>query len=81
MWREAYGGAGSFFSYFAKEWPQMRLTEYHPYRRSRIDQEKMAPSYARPDFDVAILELPYIFGTQPGRKPVWLFLAENIRSM
>ena len=25
--------------------------------------------------------MPYIFGTQPGRKPVWVFLVENIRSM
>ena len=72
---------GSYFSYFAKEWPEKRLTEYHPYIRSRIDQEKMALSYAGKDFDVAILELPYIFGTQPGRKPVWVFLVENIRSM
>ena len=72
---------GSYFSYFAKEWPQMRLTEFHPYIRSRIDQEEMALGYAGPDFDVAILELPYIFGTQPGRKPVWVFLVENIRSM
>ena len=32
-------------------------------------------------FDVAVLELPYIFGTQPGGKPVWMFLVENIRSM
>lgn len=72
---------GSYFSYFAKEWPQMRLTEFHPYIRSRIDQERMALSYAGADFDVAVLELSYIFGTQPGRKPVWVFLVENIRSM
>ena len=72
---------GSYFSYFAKEWPQMHLTEYHPYIRSRIDQEKMALSYAEDGFDVAVLELPYIFGTQPGRRPVWVFLVENIRSM
>ena len=32
-------------------------------------------------FDVAVLELPYIFGTQPGRKPVWVFLVENVMSM
>ena len=38
-------------------------------------------SYADDGFDVAVLELPYIFGTQPGRKPVWVFLVENIRSM
>lgn len=72
---------GSYFSYFAKEWKDLNLTEHHPYIRSRIDQEKMALSFADDNFDVAILELPYIFGAQPGRKPVWVFLIENIRAM
>ena len=72
---------GSYFSYFDKIWPEMKLAEYHPYIRSRRDQEKVAMSYADEGFDVAVLELPYIFGTQPGRKPVWVFLVENIRAM
>lgn len=72
---------GSYFSYFAKELKDLNLTKWHPYIRSRIDQENMALSYADKDFDVAVLELPYIFGTQPGRKPVWVFLVEMIRSM
>lgn len=72
---------GSYFSYFAKARPQMKLTEYHPYIRSRIGQEKAAMSFAGDDFSVAVLELPYIFGTQPGRKPVWVFLVESIRKM
>lgn len=72
---------GSYFSYFAKIHPEWKLTEYHPYIRSRIDQEDAALSFADSDFDVAVLELPYIFGAQPGRKPVWVFLAEMIRSM
>lgn len=72
---------GSYFSYFAKTRPEMKLTEYHPYIRSRIDQENVAMSFADDSFDVAVLELPYIFGTQPGRKPVWVFLVESIRKM
>ncbi len=72
---------GSYFSYFAKIWPEKELTKWHPYIRSRIDQEEMALSFADENFDVAVLELPYIFGTQPGRKPVWVFLVEQIRSM
>lgn len=72
---------GSYFSYFAKVWPEKELTKWHPYIRSRIDQETMAMSYADENFDVAVLELPYIFGTQQGRKPVWVFLVEQIRSM
>ena len=41
----------------------------------------MVLSFADDSFDTAILELPYIFGTQPGRKPVWVFLVEMIRGM
>lgn len=72
---------GSYFSYFAKIWPEKALTKWHPYIRSRVDQEQMALSFAGDGFDVAILELPYIFGAQPGRKPVWVFLIELIRGM
>ena len=72
---------GSYFSYAAKKWPEKELTKWHPYIKSRIDQENVAMSFAGDDLDVAILELPYIFGTQPGRKPVWVFLVENVMSM
>ena len=72
---------GSYFSYAAKKWPEKTLSKYHPYIRSRIDQESVAMSFADGGMDVAVLELPYIFGTQPGRKPVWLFLTEYINSM
>jgi len=59
----------------------MKLCEKHPYIRSRIDQEEVAFSFADENFDVAVLELPYIFGTQPGRKPVWVILIEQIKRM
>lgn len=72
---------GSYFSYFAKIWPEKNLSKWHPYIRSRADQETMAMSFADENFNVAVLELPYIFGTQPGRKPVWVFLVEQIRSI
>ena len=72
---------GSYFSYAAKQYPEMKLTEKHPYIRSRIDQEEVAFSFADESFDVAVLELPYIFGTQPGRKPVWVILIEQIKMM
>ncbi len=72
---------GSYFSYAAKQYPEMKLTEKHPYIRSRIDQEDVAFSFADESFDVAVLELPYIFGTQPGRKPVWVILIEQIKMM
>lgn len=72
---------GSYFSYAAKKWPEKELTKWHPYIKSRIDQENVAMSFAGDDLDVAVLELPYIFGTQPGRRPVWVFLVEQVMSM
>ena len=57
------------------------MSKWRPYIRSRIDQENVAMNLAGDDLDVAVLELPYIFGTQPGRKPVWVFLAEQVISM
>lgn len=72
---------GSYFSHFAKIWPRLELTKWHPYIRSRIDQERVAMGLADDKLDVAVLELPYIFGTQPGRKPVWVFLVESVMSM
>ncbi len=72
---------GSYFSYFAKEFPEMELCAKHPYIRSRIEQEEAALALADDNMDVAVLELPYIFGTQPGRKPVWVILIEQLSKM
>ncbi len=72
---------GSYFAYLAKEHPEMKLCDEHPYIRSRVDQENVAFSFADESFDVAVLELPYIFGTQPGRKPVWVILIEQLERM
>lgn len=72
---------GSYFAYFAKEYPDMKLCEKHPYIRSRIEQEEVALSFADDDMSVAVLELPYIFGVQPGRRPVWVILIEQLSNM
>ena len=37
---------GSYFSYFARIWPEKELTRWHPYIRSRIEQENMCLSFA-----------------------------------
>ncbi|HIU35092.1 MAG TPA: NAD-dependent epimerase/dehydratase family protein [Candidatus Fimenecus excrementigallinarum] len=72
---------GSYFSWLAKERPDMPICEKNPYIRSRIEQEKVCESFADESFDVSVLELPYIFGTQPGRRPVWVILIEQIAFM
>ncbi len=70
---------GSYFAWLAKQKPEMHLCDKHPYIKSRIDQEKVCEKYSDKDFQVGVLELPYIFGTQPGRKPVWVILIEQLQ--
>jgi len=72
---------GSYFSYFDKQWPHLELSRWHPYIRSRVDQEKMALAFADDDFSVAMMELPYIFGAQQGREPVWTIIVKALRGM
>lgn len=70
---------GSYFSWLAKDRPDMLLEDKHPYVRSRIAQENVCKKYSGSNFQVGVLELPYIFGTQPGRKPVWVILIEQLQ--
>lgn len=44
-------------------------------------QEEVCEAFCDDSFSCAVLELPYIFGTQPGRKPVWTVLIEQIAFM
>lgn len=72
---------GSYFSYLNKIRPEMKLEERNPYMKSRMMQEKVCQDAADENFSTCVLELPYIFGTQPGRKPVWVVLIEQIAFM
>lgn len=62
---------GSYFAHFARAWPELELARHHPYVRSRVEQEAAVLEAAQPDLELVILELPYIFGRMPGRKPLW----------
>ena len=57
----------------------MNLCVKHPYIRSRIAQEQSALSFADDEMSVCVLELPYIFGTQPGRKLCGLSFIEQLK--
>jgi nucleoside-diphosphate-sugar epimerase len=73
---------GSYFAYASRKYPKWELEANHPYIRSRLDQEQAALSFAHSGaMNVAVLELPYIFGVQPGRRPVWTILLEQILGM
>ena len=60
----------SYFAYFARRNPELKLAEKHPYVRCRVEQAKLLLEQ-RKKMEVVILEFPYIFGTMPERMPIW----------
>jgi nucleoside-diphosphate-sugar epimerase len=61
----------SYFSYFDRL-TGGKLAKKHPYIQARVEQEEELINLGEAGiFEVMILELPYIFGTMPGRKPLW----------
>ncbi len=72
---------GSYFTYCDRMWPELDLPGRHCYIRSRKEQLEAALSESGNGMDVMVLELPYIFGTMPGRLPLWTFLIDILRGM
>jgi dihydroflavonol-4-reductase len=70
----------SYFTHFDRIWPWYKLSENHPYIRSRQEQEKQSLTAAAPGLELMILELPYVFGSMPGRTPLWKPLIDYLRS-
>lgn len=71
---------GSYFAYFNREWPQLEMARHHPYIRSRVEQATACIEAGGDRLDVMILELGYIFGSMPGRTPLWKPLIDYLRS-
>lgn len=71
---------GSYFAYFNRLWPGLELAKHHPYIRSRMAQINETMEVTMPDLELMVLELPYIFGSMPGRVPLWAPLIRYLRS-
>lgn len=72
-----------FNSYFAtmdERWPELKLAEKHVYIRSRREQISASLAEAGVDMTVSFLMLPYIFGSMPGRTPLWKPLIAYLNS-
>lgn len=61
----------SYFAYFDRMWPNLHLQARHPYIKARVEQAESVIREGDGEMDVMVLELPYIFGTMPGRVPLW----------
>jgi dihydroflavonol-4-reductase len=67
---------GSYFAHFALAWPELRLADRHAYIRSRLEQQEVAAKCGMP---AVVLQLPYIFGTAPGFRPLWAPLVRYLQ--
>ncbi len=70
---------GSYLAYLDRLHPDWRLSRLHPYVRSRRAQAEAACA-AGGARSVTILELPYVFGSAPGRVPLWAPVVRYVRS-
>ncbi len=60
----------SYFAHFDKLLSG-KLSKKHAYIRARREQQNKCFGLSDDRFKVCALELPYIFGVQEGRKPIW----------
>lgn len=69
---------GSYFAHFAETMPELGLRD-HGYPMMRLLQEQIAFAEGDGAIRVSSLRLPYIFGTMPGRVPLWKMFVDQIR--
>ncbi|UJF16302.1 NAD-dependent epimerase/dehydratase family protein [Jeotgalibaca sp. MA1X17-3] len=69
---------GSYFAEFAERLPDSGL-KTQGYPNTRLLQEQVAFAEGEGSMVVTSLRLPYIFGTMPGRMPLWSMFVEQIR--
>ena len=71
---------GSYTAEFAELWPDLGYRTRNGYPRTRLAQEEVACLEGDGAMDVMVLRLPYIFGTMPGRTPLWQMFIDIVRS-
>ena len=70
---------GSYFSEFAERLDGKYDLKNQPYPNTRLMQEQIAFAEGEGAMDVMSLRLPYIFGTMPGRTPLWKMFTDQIK--
>jgi dihydroflavonol-4-reductase len=71
---------GSYFSHFDRIRPEWKMSARHPYVKSRKLQHEETVVASEGKTGIVTLDLPYIFGSSPGKVPLWKPLVKYIRS-
>lgn len=69
---------GSYFAEFKERLPEYQLTT-QAYPNTRLLQEQVAFAEGEGSMVVSSLRLPYIFGTMPGRTPLWKMYTDQLK--
>jgi dihydroflavonol-4-reductase len=69
---------GSYYTALARSAPHLMDLSRNPYPHSRQEQADLAFRLAGEAIDVAVLELPYIFGAAPKRGSLWGYLMDQL---
>jgi nucleoside-diphosphate-sugar epimerase len=69
---------GSYMSEFAEKMPEIGLKD-QPYPNMRLLQEQIGFAEGEGSMRVSSLRLPYIFGTMPGRMPLWKMFVDQMK--
>lgn len=69
---------GSYFAHFAEQITDVDLKS-EPYPATRLLQEQVGFAEGEGKMRVSSLRLPYIFGTMPGRTPLWKMFTDQVR--
>lgn len=69
---------GSYYTAVQRMFPELQVSKISPYIQSRCEQNELVYKLAGNDLDVAIMELPYIFGAAPNRGTLWGFYINKI---
>jgi dihydroflavonol-4-reductase len=72
---------GSFFTCIDRSHPELKLSKYHPYIRSRAEQLTEAMKLASRTFTINVVEIPFVFGHTDGHDTLWKSLVNYIRVM
>lgn len=68
----------SYYAEFAETMPQFNLRS-EAYPNNRLLQEQIAFAEGEGSMTVTSLRLPYIFGTMPGRMPLWKMFVDQAK--
>lgn len=71
---------GSYTAEFADVWPDLGYRTRNGYPRTRLAQEEVAFLEGDGATDVMSLRIPYVFGTMPGRMPLWEMFVTRVRA-